>query len=89
MHVLCTKMFKDKKIAVTICEDIWNIADNPLYRICPMNELMKQQPDIMINVSASPYDYLHCDNRKQIIARNVAAYKLPLIYCNTIGSQNS
>ena len=79
--------FKGKKIAVTICEDIWNVSDNPLYRICPMNELMKQQPDIMINVSASPYDYLHGDNRKQIIARNVAAYNLPLIYCNTIGSQ--
>ncbi len=79
--------FKGKKFAITICEDIWNIADNPLYRICPMNELMKQQPDIMINVSASPYDYLHGDNRKQIIARNVGAYNLPMIYCNTIGSQ--
>ena len=32
--------FKGKNIAVTICEDIWNLGDNPLYRVCPMDELM-------------------------------------------------
>ena len=29
--------FKGKKLAITICEDIWNLGDNPLYRICPMD----------------------------------------------------
>jgi NAD+ synthase (glutamine-hydrolysing) len=33
--------FKGKKLAVTICEDIWNLGNNPLYRVCPMDELMK------------------------------------------------
>ncbi|MCC6635415.1 MAG: NAD+ synthase [Chitinophagaceae bacterium] len=79
--------FKGKKIAVTICEDIWNLGDNPLYRICPMDELMKQEPDVMINLSASPFDYTHIEDRKAIIKANVLKYKLPLIYCNTIGSQ--
>ena len=44
--------FKGKKIALTICEDIWNLGDNPLYRTCPMDELMPQQPDFMLNISA-------------------------------------
>ncbi|HNN31637.1 MAG TPA: NAD+ synthase [Chitinophagaceae bacterium] len=79
--------FKGKKIAVTICEDIWNLGDNPLYRICPMDELMKQEPDVMINLSASPFDYTHIEDRKAIIKANVLKYKLPLIYCNTVGSQ--
>ncbi len=79
--------FKGKKLAVTICEDIWNLGDDPLYRICPMDELVKQQPDIMINLSASPFDYLHADGRKEIVIKNVQKYKLPMIYCNTIGSQ--
>lgn len=79
--------FKGKKIAVTICEDIWNLGDNPLYRICPMDELMKQEPDVMINLSASPFDYTHIEDRKAIIKASVLKYKLPLIYCNTIGSQ--
>ncbi len=79
--------FKGKKIAVTICEDIWNLGDNPLYRNCPMDELIKQQPDVMINLSASPFDYTHDEDRKATIKSNVLKYKLPLFYCNAIGSQ--
>ena len=79
--------FKGKKIALTICEDIWNLGDNPLYRICPMDILMNQQPDVMINLSASPFDYTHDEDRKATIKSNVIKYKLPLFYCNAIGSQ--
>jgi NAD+ synthase (glutamine-hydrolysing) len=79
--------FKGRKLAVTICEDIWNLGDDPLYRVCPMDELIRQQPDIMINLSASPFDYVHADGRKGIVKQNVLKYQLPMIYCNTIGSQ--
>jgi NAD+ synthase (glutamine-hydrolysing) len=79
--------FKGKKLAVTICEDIWNLGDNPLYRICPMDELMKQNPDVMINLSASPFDYTHDEDRKATIKANVMKYKLPMFYCNAVGSQ--
>lgn len=79
--------FKGKKLAVTICEDIWNLGDNPLYRICPMDKLMEQQPDVMINLSASPFDYTHDEDRKATIKANVLKYKLPMVYCNAVGSQ--
>ena len=79
--------FKGKKLAITICEDIWNLGDNPLYRNCPMDELMKLQPDIMLNLSASPFDYTHVEDRKAIIKLNVEKYKLPMLYCNCVGSQ--
>ncbi|KAF0239592.1 MAG: NAD+ synthase, partial [Chitinophagaceae bacterium] len=79
--------FKGKKLAVTICEDIWNLGDNPLYRICPMDQLMSQQPDIMLNLSASPFDYTHDEDRKAVIKANVLKYKIPLFYCNAVGSQ--
>jgi len=79
--------FKGKKLAITICEDIWNLGDNPLYTICPMDQLMEQQPDIMLNLSASPFDYTHDEDRKAVIKANVVKYKLPLFYCNAVGSQ--
>ncbi len=79
--------FKGKKLAVTICEDIWNINDNVLYRICPMDKLMLQSPDVMINLSASPFDYTHDEDRKSVIKANVLKYKLPMFYCNAVGSQ--
>ncbi len=79
--------FKGKKIALTVCEDIWNIGDNPLYLTCPMDKLMAQQPDLMINISASPFDYDHDDDRKEVIRANVLKYKIPMFYCNAVGSQ--
>jgi NAD+ synthase (glutamine-hydrolysing) len=79
--------FKGKKIALTICEDIWNLGNNPLYRICPMDKLMTQNPDLMINISASPFDYDHDEDRKEIIRTNVLKYGLPMLYCNAVGSQ--
>jgi NAD+ synthase (glutamine-hydrolysing) len=79
--------FRGKRIALTVCEDLWNLGDNPLYRICPMDQLMLQQPDLMLNISASPFDYDHDDDRKEVIRANVKKYKLPIFYCNAIGSQ--
>lgn len=79
--------FKGKKLAVTICEDIWNMGDNPLYRITPMEKLMPFEPDVMINLSASPYNYAQDVVRNSIVKAHTLKYKLPMLYCNTIGSQ--
>jgi NAD+ synthase (glutamine-hydrolysing) len=79
--------FKGKKLAVTICEDIWNLGDNPLYRITPMEHLIKESPDVMLNLSASPYNYAADTVRKSIIEAHVAKYHLPMLYCNTVGAQ--
>ena len=79
--------FKGKKMAVTICEDIWNMGDNPLYRITPMEKLMPFQPDVMINLSASPYNYAQDVVRNSIVKAHTLKYKLPMLYCNTVGSQ--
>lgn len=79
--------FKGKKIALTICEDIWNLGDNPLYRVCPMDQLIRQHPDLMINISASPFDYDHDEDRKEVVRQNVLKYRLPMYYVNAVGSQ--
>jgi len=78
--------FKGKKLAITICEDIWNMGDNPLYRITPMEKLMPYDPDVMINLSASPYNYAQDIVRNSIIKAHTLKYKLPMLYCNAVGS---
>ncbi len=79
--------FKGMKLAVTICEDIWDLVDDPMYRRHPMDELIRHGPELMINLSASPFDYIHADGRKGTVKKNVLKYKIPMVYCNTIGSQ--
>ncbi|MFV0605490.1 MAG: NAD+ synthase [Niabella sp.] len=79
--------FKGKKLAVTICEDIWNMGDNPLYQITPMEKLISFQPDIMINLSASPYNYAQDIVRNSVVKAHALKYNLPMIYCNAVGAQ--
>ncbi|MCP4550903.1 MAG: NAD+ synthase, partial [Bacteroidetes bacterium] len=79
--------YKNNKIALTICEDLWNIGDNPLYTINPMDELFKRKPDCIINIAASPFHYNQATSRKNTLLKNVNKYKLPLIYVNHVGAQ--
>lgn len=79
--------FKGHRLAVTICEDIWNLLEDPLYRINPMDELIRQSPTLMLNLSASPFDYVHGEGRRHVVSENVARYGLPMVYCNAVGAQ--
>jgi len=78
---------KDKKIAVTICEDLWNISNDPLYVLNPMDELANQKPNFIINIAASPFHYAQSEIRKDILKRNAIKYKLPVFYVNHVGAQ--
>ena len=64
--------FKGKNLAITICEDLWDEQpfDNEfekarLYTVSPMEELAKQNPDIIINISASPFSYSKIEAKKK------------------------
>jgi NAD+ synthase (glutamine-hydrolysing) len=79
--------YKKYKFAITVCEDLWNIADDPLYVRNPMDELAAMNPDLVINIAASPFNYDQQANRKEILVRNAKKYKLPLFYVNHVGGQ--
>lgn len=80
--------YKGMKIALTVCEDIWNIGnENPLYKICPMDEMIKLGPEIILNVSASPFDHNHADDRIDVVRANCERYKIPMVYVNHVGAQ--
>ncbi|MBY0245366.1 MAG: NAD+ synthase [Sphingobacteriaceae bacterium] len=77
--------FQNKKIALTICEDLWN--ENHLYSVSPMDELIKQKPDLMINIAASPFSTQQGKERQHILSSNAKKYALPLLYVNQVGAQ--
>jgi NAD+ synthase (glutamine-hydrolysing) len=80
--------FQGKKIALSICEDIWNVGnENPLYTICPMDEMMSEKPDFILNISASPFDFSHAALRIHTVKVNVARYGIPMFYTNHVGAQ--
>jgi NAD+ synthase (glutamine-hydrolysing) len=79
--------YKGMNIAITICEDLWYVSDDPLYTLCPMDELMKLNPELIINIAASPFNYEQNKIRKEIYTRNAKQYHLPLVYVNHCGAQ--
>lgn len=85
-HGICE--YKGKKIAITVCEDIWNTGnENPLYTINPLDKMMKYGPELIINLSASPFSYTKSDTRIAILKANVKEYGLPIFYINHVGAQ--
>jgi len=52
-----------------------------------MKELIQQDPQLMINIAASPFCYHHAEDRKAILIKNVKEYQLPLLYVNHVGAQ--
>ena len=87
--------YKGKRIALSICEDIWDVPYhpdgiqhfNPLYTKIPLDEMMPQKPDFILNLSASPFSYAHAEERIQVLKANVARYGLPMFYVNHTGAQ--
>jgi len=85
--------FKGLRLAITICEDLWDEQpfDNEfektrLYTVSPMEELAKQNPDIIINISASPFSYTKIEAKENIFISKAIEYKIPVISVNQTGA---
>lgn len=82
--------FKGRRIALTVCEDLWNVGnDNPMYTACPMDMLImdEHRPEVMLNISASPFDYNHAAERIETLKANTRKYGIPVFYVNHCGAQ--
>ncbi len=82
--------FKDEKLGISICEDIWNDADywyRRRYHKDPIQELLKQNASVLINISASPYSYGKRAARKEMLSVLTKKDKIPLAYVCCVGAQ--
>lgn len=82
-----TIIHKEKKIAVTICEDIWNM-DSKLHENNPLSAIDSEKPDIVINLSASPWHTGKQDARLAILRNVVKKIECPVCYVNSIGGND-
>jgi NAD+ synthase (glutamine-hydrolysing) len=85
--------FMGKKIAITVCEDLWDEQpfDNEfektrLYTISPMEELARHKPDLIVNISASPFSYTKSEAKMDIFRLKAIRYKIPVITVNQTGA---
>ncbi len=85
--------FRGKKIAVTICEDLWfdqpvenAFSNNRLYTKNPLEKLVELEPDLIINLAASPFSYLRQQAKTEIFTDNAKKFNLPILYVNQAGA---
>ncbi len=85
--------FKGMKMAVTICEDLWfdqpvdnAFSNSRLYSVNPLDELMKSDPDLVVNLAASPFSWLKQEAKTGIFRNNAKKYRKPVLYVNQVGA---
>ena len=80
------------RLAVTICEDAWNDKSfwpRRLYNVDPMEELMRQQPALHINISSSPFWHGKRATRREMLAAIARRDRVPVLMCNQVGGNDS
>ena len=77
-------------IGITICEDLWTpeYLPGPLYRVDPPAELVAAGADILINLSASPFQHGKPGQRLQMLQSQAKRLSVPVAYCNSIGGND-
>jgi len=80
------------RLAITICEDAWNDKNfwpRRLYTIDPMEELMRQQPALHINLSSSPFWHGKRAIRREMLAAIARRDGVPVLLSNQVGGNDS
>jgi NAD+ synthase (glutamine-hydrolysing) len=80
------------RLAITICEDAWNDKNfwpRRLYKVDPLEELMRQQPALHINLSSSPFWHGKRAMRRQMLAAIARRDGVPVLLCNQVGGNDS
>jgi NAD+ synthetase len=80
-----------QKIAVTICEDIWNDADfwpERRYRRDPIRELVDAGAKLIVNISASPWQRGKEATRLAMLQQVARDESVPLVQVNMVGAND-
>jgi NAD+ synthetase len=83
-------MLGNKKIGVTICEDIWteHYLPRPFYDLEPVRALVEQGAEIILNLSASPFSLNKPAIRREMVSALARAHNLAICYCNATGGND-
>ena len=80
------------QIGLTICEDVWNDKDifkRRIYHSDPVNQMIGQGADLIVNISASPFYVGKKEFRQQMLGSIARKYGVSLIYANQVGGNDS
>ncbi len=77
--------------AMSICEDIWSLESvnkRDLYHADPIAEIAKLNPQIILNISCSPFSIGKYRVREDLIRHHATTHRKPIIYLNQVGGND-
>jgi NAD+ synthase (glutamine-hydrolysing) len=80
------------RLAITICEDAWNDKNfwpRRLYKVDPLEDLMRQHPAVHINLSSSPFWHGKRAVRREMLSAIAQRDGIPVLLCNQVGGNDS
>lgn len=83
--------FRGQRIGLTICEDAWNdkqFWERSRYSTDPVEELVRQGIDLLVNISASPYHVGRRGFRLAMIKAMAARHRVPVALVNQVGGND-
>src|SRR5262245_29142243 len=86
--------FRGMRLGVHICEDAWYGETGTAYHLKPENrrdpvaELAAAGAEVLINLSASPFEIDKPNRRTRIVSRHTAVHKLPFLFVNQVGGND-
>ena len=83
--------FNGLKLGIHICEDMWNLSKYSTYHMYernPVDELVDQGAELLINLSASPFSHGRHQLRTELIQDICAVHHLPFLLANQVGANS-
>jgi NAD+ synthase (glutamine-hydrolysing) len=83
-------VIRGHKVGVTICEDIWTepYLTRPYYDVDPVGCLVEKGAELVVNLSASPFNIGKPRMRRELLASIACSYRVPICYCNAVGGND-
>ena len=79
-----------RRVGVSICEDLWDrpALGRPLCEADPIDALKRAGAEIIVNISASPFQMGKVALREQLLARQAARTGCAIVYVNQVGGND-
>jgi NAD+ synthase (glutamine-hydrolysing) len=79
------------RAGIAICEDFWfddEVLGTKIYCRNPIDELARQGAQVILNISASPFNSGKRRSRYELFSRIATRYDVPLVYVNQVGAND-
>jgi NAD+ synthase (glutamine-hydrolysing) len=83
--------FSDRRLGISICEDLWNdeqFLERTLYHMNPIAGLAGAGAEVLINISASPFVVGKNEFRRKLFGHQARRWKMPIVYVNQVGGND-